>query len=367
MDKEEFKLKFQNTKILRITSICLTILCLGLMSASITHAAYGYINAGYLDANGNLNGGPTLSFVFYLHNNDYISTPVSVNWDFGDGTTGTSTLKNGFSQITHSYSKPGTYNASCIDLNNGDKTNDIKIYAYLPTTANFTSDVNIGPAPLTVQFKDTSEGTPTSWYWYFNGDNSNSTDQNPTHTFNWPPYDKQQNYTYEVVLSVTNPYDILLRHPQSQMMNYITVTRPQSLPIASFTANPTFGDAPLNVAFTDTSQSLITLRNWNFGDGNTSTDPDPTNIYSKPGNYQVSLIVTNATGTDTTLQTITINQSTPTPIPTPTPTPTPTSKLTPIITWNNPDDISVGTALGKDETFYYFLVFIFFVSHHAKQ
>jgi len=43
---------------------------------------------------------------------------------------------------------------------------------------------------------------------------------------------------------------------------------------------------------------------WNFGDGNTSTDPNPSHLYANPGNYNVSLTVTNNCGSDTETRTI---------------------------------------------------------------
>ncbi|MCB9851647.1 MAG: PQQ-dependent sugar dehydrogenase [Phycisphaerales bacterium] len=50
-------------------------------------------------------------------------------------------------------------------------------------SADFTSDVTEGNAPLTVQFTDTSSvPNPTAWLWNF-GDNSTSTEQNPQHTY----------------------------------------------------------------------------------------------------------------------------------------------------------------------------------------
>ncbi|HPF39364.1 MAG TPA: PQQ-dependent sugar dehydrogenase [Phycisphaerae bacterium] len=50
-------------------------------------------------------------------------------------------------------------------------------------SADFTSDVTEGLAPLTVQFTDTSSvPNPTAWLWDF-GDGTTSTDQNPQHTY----------------------------------------------------------------------------------------------------------------------------------------------------------------------------------------
>jgi len=74
----------------------------------------------------------------------------------------------------------------------------------------------------------------------------------------------------------------------------VTVTVNPS-PIASFTANPLTGTAPLLVNFTNTSQNA-NIYDWNFGDGNTSTLYNPSNVFDSVGNYQVILIVSNGFG-----------------------------------------------------------------------
>jgi PKD repeat protein len=48
--------------------------------------------------------------------------------------------------------------------------------------AQFLMSSNIGVAPFTVTFQDTSLNSPTSWSWNF-GDGGTSTSQNPSHTF----------------------------------------------------------------------------------------------------------------------------------------------------------------------------------------
>ncbi|MCF8459530.1 MAG: PKD domain-containing protein [Flavobacteriales bacterium] len=54
----------------------------------------------------------------------------------------------------------------------------------------------------------------------------------------------------------------------------------------------------LSVAFTDasTTSSSITDYAWDFGDGNSSTDASPTNVYAADGSYTVCLTVTDANG-----------------------------------------------------------------------
>ncbi|HUJ72043.1 MAG TPA: putative Ig domain-containing protein [Verrucomicrobiae bacterium] len=83
--------------------------------------------------------------------------------------------------------------------------------------------------------------------------------------------------------------------------DYIIVIPPPP-PVASFTASPTNGVAPLNVSFTDTSSGLITGWAWAFGDGHTSTSQNPTNVYLNPGSYTVQEIASGPTGVSTNVQ-----------------------------------------------------------------
>ena len=75
--------------------------------------------------------------------------------------------------------------------------------------------------------------------------------------------------------------------------------RPTPPPTANFTADPTSGNPPLTVQFTDQSTGSITSWNWDFGDGSVpSADLNPSHTYSNAGNYTVTLIVTGPGGSD---------------------------------------------------------------------
>jgi uncharacterized membrane protein len=74
-------------------------------------------------------------------------------------------------------------------------------------------------------------------------------------------------------------------------------------PTADFTGTPLSGLAPLSVAFTDTSTGIPTSWAWNFGDGATSTSQNPTHSYTSSGVYTVTLIATNASGSNTKTRT----------------------------------------------------------------
>lgn len=84
-----------------------------------------------------------------------------------------------------------------------------------------------------------------------------------------------------------------------------SISRTQNLPVANFSINTTQGLAPLSVKFTDFSQYAL-LWNWDFdNDGKSdSTEKDPVYEYKAPGNYTVSLTVSNAKGTTSKAQKI---------------------------------------------------------------
>ena len=73
---------------------------------------------------------------------------------------------------------------------------------------------------------------------------------------------------------------------------------------ADFTANATFGPAPLAVQFTDLSGGTPAAWSWDFGDGNTSTERNPVHTYALPGKYSVSLEA--GAGTETKPRYITV-------------------------------------------------------------
>lgn len=77
--------------------------------------------------------------------------------------------------------------------------------------------------------------------------------------------------------------------------------------IPSPTANFNFnvGAAGLTYTFTDGS-SNATSWSWNFGDNGTSTQQNPSHTYTASGNYTVTLIATNACGSDTFTQSLTV-------------------------------------------------------------
>src|SRR5437667_1805764 len=79
------------------------------------------------------------------------------------------------------------------------------------------------------------------------------------------------------------------------------INGPKTVPTADFSATPRSGPEPLAVTFTDRSSpgsSAITSVLWNFGDNQSSTVRNPQHTYAAPGNYTISLKVTNSDGSD---------------------------------------------------------------------
>jgi len=66
-----------------------------------------------------------------------------------------------------------------------------------------------------------------------------------------------------------------------------------------FCATSTMGCPPLEVRFTDNSEGDPSAWSWDFGDGETSTEQNPTYTYWKPGEHHVTLTITTSGGTFT--------------------------------------------------------------------
>ncbi|TDU39354.1 putative secreted protein (Por secretion system target), partial [Gelidibacter sediminis] len=80
-------------------------------------------------------------------------------------------------------------------------------------------------------------------------------------------------------------------------------------PIAVITASEVLGTAPFKVFFTgsrSTDDNGIKSYSWNFGDGTTSNEMNPTHVFDTPGSYTVELTVTDGLLTDTAFIVITV-------------------------------------------------------------
>src|SRR5687768_7896287 len=72
---------------------------------------------------------------------------------------------------------------------------------------------------------------------------------------------------------------------------------------AAFTVVDAEDCPPLLANFQDQSSGGVTSYSWDFGDGGTSTQQNPSHNYAAAGFYTVTLTVSNGTATDTEVKT----------------------------------------------------------------
>ena len=205
----------------------------------------------------------------------------SWTWHFGTGDT--SLVQN----PAYTYPVPGVYTLSLtvVDDNGCRDTHSLDVEAYGLPTAHFVASDTVGCAPATITFTDLSYGPAaiTGWLWSF-GDGGTSTQKNPTHTYT-------ADGVYSVTLTVTDAHGCVHTRTRTQ---YIRLTHP----VANFTYSPAAGCPGTVVAFTNGSTGFHALSSylWDFGDGHTATQVNPTHAYHVPGLYTVSLTVTDVLG-----------------------------------------------------------------------
>jgi parallel beta-helix repeat protein len=156
----------------------------------------------------------------------------------------------------------------------------------------FSADKTSGTAPLTVHFSDQSSNSPLTWNWDFNNDGTvDSTDQNPTYTYDLPGV-----YSVKLASANADGGNELIKS------GYITVT---GSPVAAFTADFTSGLAPLTVQFTDQSSLTPTAWAWDFNNDGTvdSGLQNPTYTFTASGTYSVKLIASNSAGNSLLIKT----------------------------------------------------------------
>jgi PKD repeat protein len=198
------------------------------------------------------------------------SGTMTYQWNFGDGNSG------GATNPTNTYASAGNYTVKltattdkgCINT----ATSSVLVFA--KPTANFNA--NAACAGNTVTFNNTTTGG-TTYSWDF-GDATTSTLASPTKIY-------AAAGTYTVKLTATNANSC------SDVFTKTIIIHAN--PTANFTATDRcLGQA---ISFTNTSAGANDVL-WQFGDGSSSNNYNPTYTYSNAGSYSVVLNIESING-----------------------------------------------------------------------
>ncbi len=201
-------------------------------------------------------------------------------WNFGNGNT--SSIKT----PGNSYANPGSYDVRLIVVNSKGCRDTLIKPAFVEiqdVKADFTFTPSSGCSPLKVNFLNstTPKLSSNQYNWSF-GTGAKGTAQDTIYT-----YYAQGNYT--VKLKVTTALGCV---DSIEKSNAVQV---QPGPRATFTASDSSScTAPLAVKFTATGPGVSWF--WQFGDGTTSNQKNPTKTYLDTGKYKVKLTVSSANG-----------------------------------------------------------------------
>ena len=207
--------------------------------------------------------------------------PNIFTWDFGDNTPPVTASQA--PPVTHTYASPGTY---LVKLSIDDTTycnspaDTIKTIRLSPQLKAQFETPPSGCVPYTAVFNNTSQGG-MNFSWDF-GDGTTSTLDNPTHLYSTTG-------TYRVKLTAFDTSSC----NKVDTFSFLVVVSPN--PTAAFTYSPV--PPQENTATNFTNQSAGATRYvWNFGDGDTSTEVNPSHIFPASATYNVCLAASNDYG-----------------------------------------------------------------------
>jgi len=208
---------------------------------------------------------------------DATITPSTVDswlWDLGDGRT--STQRN----VQHTYADTGVYTVSLIITTvhgcQDTLVRDRAVQVGEKPIADFVANRFLTCASNAVEFTNLSVGADSA-FWMF-GDGLTSKDYDALHAF------RDTGLMDVTLIAYHNGCPDTLTRPE-----YIDVLSP----VANFTLSPELG---CSLPYTPTilNASIDAHRYlWDFGDGTTSTDPNPTHSYTQEGNYTAKLLAYN--------------------------------------------------------------------------
>lgn len=258
-------------------------------TCNIFDTAYTHIKAGdnklLLDFIANKQ--PPCTNLTYSFTNTSVPTrgsfsPNTFTWDFGDNSALVTASQS--PPVMHTYAGPGTY---VVKLSINDSTfcnspsDTVKTVRLSPQVQALFQTPARGCVPYTAIFTNNSLGG-LSFLWDFGDGSAPSTTDNPSHL-----YDRVGTYVVKL-----KAFDSTSCNKVDSATFTITVS---PLPIASFTYNP---NPPQENTYTNfVNQSIgATKYIWNFGDGDSSAEVNPTHIFPATATYNVCLNAANDAG-----------------------------------------------------------------------
>lgn len=200
----------------------------------------------------------------------------SFEWDFGDGHTSSERHPG-----SHVYDEPGDYTVELTVSSwccSATFTKEVSIGA-IELNAGFSSNHEIACDEAEVSFSDLSTGNIVSWEWSFPGGiPASSNEQNPVVLYETPGQ-------YDVSLIITDQNGTTSTIEENEYIQII------GSPVAAFEVT----SSELEVALINLSE-YGTAYEWDFGNGDMSTEETPSYIYPEPGNYTITLSVFNECG-----------------------------------------------------------------------
>ena len=215
----------------------------------------------------------------------FTNTSVGANnyqWDFGNGITSTQNNPN------VQYNSYGAFTVTLIASNQFgcSDTATFVFNVYQTPVADFDFGPFVGCDPFTISFSNESL-FGINCLWNF-GDGSTSTMLNPIHTYTSPGI-------YSVTLIAIGGGGC------ADTINASNIVTVHPTPIANFVCDTLNLPAPnATVHFTNESENAISYF-WNFGDGNTSTEENPSHNYLSNDRFMVMLIAFNNFGCSDTV------------------------------------------------------------------
>ena len=211
-------------------------------------------------------------------------TGVSYLWDFGDGQT--STMEN----PAHTYTSDGSFTVTLSVTDANGCVGVITMPNYVNTqapTGNITADTMSGCAPLTVQL-GSNVSSPldpiVSWVWDFGDGTTFSGEFPPSHVYAVGSFDVSLTVTTAGGCSAAITAPALIQTGQIDLVDFIW-----DIPIACVNVPIQFTD--LSVISVPHDPSEVNYF-WDFGDGGTSTLPNPEYEYSNDtGYFDLQLVI----------------------------------------------------------------------------